>query len=411
MSGGAFSNAAMSGRNGGASLDSERSNYVRKIRRKRRVKWALCYVGPDGRRHSETTEAPTREAAKLLLAKKVRDLIEQKVSGLATQPALTFEEFAKKYLAHQASAVEKRSYERNEAMIHNQFLPAFGKRKLADIRPRDIQEYLNERAQTVYKRMNGTTKKIAPATVDREYQTLKGMFSRAIDWDCALVNPVKKVKLRKYEWRKQRILALDEQERLFGAFQLNDRRKYLADIVTVALHTGMREDEILRLPWADVDFSTKKIIVRSTNENPNKGKRTRPIDMSGKVQAVMARLYMAALKACKGDPLAVQKRYVFVNPRTGTRYKDTKIGWYASLKDAKIAGLRFHDLRHSFATRAVQGGCKLPALQQVLGHRDITTTMRYVHMLGVDLNDVVDCVESFESKQGGVTPKMEAALG
>ncbi len=102
-----------------------------------------------------------------------------------------------------------------------------------------------------------------------------------------------------------------------------------------------------------------------------------------------------------------------MNPRTGTRYVDTKLGWYASLRDAAILIFRFHDLRNPFATRAIQGGCKLPALQLVLGHRDVSTTMRYVHMLGVDLNEVIHCMESFESRNGGggMNPNMEAALG
>lgn len=380
-------------------MDSHRSNYVRKVRRRGRTKWALSYIGADGRRHQEVTEAPTREAAKLLLAKVVRDVIERKVAGTEPRPRIAFSEFARKYLDHQQATVEPASYERDRAVMDS-LLPLLGRRMLDEIQTRDLQEYVNRRANTVYTFKDGRTRKIAPGTVQRELIVISGIFSRAIDWEYLTVNPAKKVKIRKYEWRKQRILQLDEEDRLFTAFRRPDRprRLYLVEIVIVALHTGMREDEILRLVWEDIDLSGRKITVRSRNENPTKGKRTRVIGMSRKVAEILAVLHEAAIAATDNDPVELRKRYVFINPRTRTRYVDTKTGWYASLKDARIEGLRFHDLRHTFATRAVLGGCKLPALQQVLGHRDITTTMRYVHMLGLDLNDVIESMESFESE-------------
>ena len=388
-------------------MESARCNYVRKVRWSGGTRWAFSYIGPDGRRHQETTRASSHRAAERLLDQKLRELDRQREVGI--QP-ITFSEFSKKYLLHQKSAIEPSSYERVRGIIEGQLVPVFGKRRLSDIRLRDVQEYVNKRAQTVYRRQSGIEKKIAPSTVERELETLSGIFSRAMDWDYLLANPTRKVKLRKYEWRKQRILDRPEEKRLFGAFEMGDRRRYLAGIVTVALHTGMREDAILRLRWADIDFGGKTVTVRSTNERPTKGKRTRAIAMSRKVEKILADLHMEALKETQGTPITIRERYLFVNPWTGTRYVATNVAWHAALKDAGITGLRFHDLRHTFATRAIQGGCKLPALQQVLGHRDITTTMRYVHMLGVDHSGVIGCVESFEKKGGGLSASVEAGL-
>ncbi len=237
------------------------------------------------------------------------------------------------------------------------------------------------------------------------------MFTLAVEWDYVLANPAKKVRFRKYEWRKQRILSLEEQERLFEAFTINERRNYLADVVTTALYTGMREGEILRLTWADVDRVGGVITVKSTNDNPTKGKRTRPIKMTAAVQGALAKLYMRALAAADGVASDVQGRYVFSNPRTGTRYVDTKLGWKACLKDAGILGFRFHDLRHTFATRAIRGGADVVKLQQVLGHKDVTTTMRYVHLSGLDAGTVMDCVEGFEAKQRKPEAEKDVAEG
>ncbi|MBI2899136.1 MAG: site-specific integrase [Planctomycetes bacterium] len=216
--------------------------------------------------------------------------------------------------------------------------------------------------------------------------------------------------LSAYESRRQRILEPEEEARLFTALR-RFRRGYLADIVTLALQTGMREGEILRLKWMDVNLGNKTIIVRSTNENPNKGKRTRPVPISSKLSPVLARLYMEALRATKGDPIALQERFVFANPETGTRYMDTKLAWYAALKDARIAGLRFHDLRHTFATRALRGGAKESELQQVLGHREITTTMRYVQLDGRNSVNVIRSLEAYEKDAEGGKGEDQTASG
>lgn len=376
-------------------MDSRRSSYVKKVRRKGgRIRWALSYIGPDGRRHQEMSLALTRHAARQLLYRKLTEVDRQRELGVQ---AITFAEFCRKYLAHQRSVVEPRSYERVESIVEKRLKPHFGKRLLSEIHARDIQEYLNERALAVYRRKDGTEKRIAPATVHRELQTLSGVFSRALDWDYVLRNPVRKVKIRKYESRRQRILEPEEEARLFTALR-RFQRGYLADIVTLALQTGMREDEILRLKWMDVNLGNRTIIVRSTNENPNKGKRTRPVPISSKLSPILARLYMEALRATKGDPIALQDRYVFTNPETGKRYMDTKLAWYAALKDARIARLRFHDLRHTFATRALRGGAKESELQQVLGHSEITTTMRYVQMDGRNAVNVIKSLEAYEQE-------------
>lgn len=389
-------------------MESMRCNYVRKLRRRGRTKWALCYVAPDGRRHQEMTEASTREAAKLLLRKRVDELVRQKALGLPMVTGITFLEFAKKYLAHKLSALENSSYLRVKGSTEGFLVPRFGKMKLAEIRPRDIQEFVDERAQATIGK-GKKARKIAPATVHRDLQTLKGIFSLAVDWDYVLANPARKIRFRKYEWRKQHILSLEEQKRLFESFQVSERRQYLAGIVTVALYTGMREDEILRLKWSDVDRSVGEITVRSTNLNPTKGKTTRGIPMTAKVQATLAKLYMQALAEADGIASAIQDHFVFSNPRTRTRYVDTKLGWKASLKDAAIVNFRFHDLRHSFATRAIQGGCDVTKLQKILGHKDVTTTMRYVQLAALDASSVMDAVDAFEAKQQKLAEVREAA--
>ena len=96
--------------------------------------------------------------------------------------------------------------------------------------------------------------------------------------------------------------------------------------------------------------------------------------------------------------------YLFTNPRTGTRYKDVKKAYKDLLKDAGIADLWFHDLRHSFATAVGNDpGVSLPALAATLGHKDVKTTMIYIHATDEGKRRVVQAAERFRQprSQGG----------
>jgi len=70
--------------------------------------------------------------------------------------------------------------------------------------------------------------------------------------------------------------------------------------------------------------------------------------------------------------------YVFING-DGLPYRDIKTGWWNAVKKAGLRGLRFHDLRHTFASRLVMAGIDLVTVKELLGHKDIKMTMRYSH--------------------------------
>jgi len=71
--------------------------------------------------------------------------------------------------------------------------------------------------------------------------------------------------------------------------------------------------------------------------------------------------------------------FLFTNPKTGTRYTTIKTAWRTACRNAGLSNLRFHDLRHTFGTRAADAGVPLPAIRDVMGHRSIQTTERYAH--------------------------------
>lgn len=361
--------------------------------------WYCAYRDEDGKLCRRATGAPTKSLARRILEKHERDVVEKKWVGAKTYPDISFRQFAARFLRHSRATNGQSTSHRDRTIVDN-LLDTFGDRMLRLIKRRDIQDYLDRRASTVYHRKNGTDKRIAPQTVDRERIGLMAMFSYAINQEYLpeTEHPVRKVKIPKGETKKQRELTPDEEGRLLTECRKpeNPRLAYLESIILTALGTGMREGELLSLKWRNVDLTERRFVdgsrshgritVESTNDNPNKDRETRSVPVTKDLRVVLTVLHELAIKKAEEEKKIeveaseIHEHYVFTNPRTGTRWVDTKLAWYSALRKAKITGFRFHDLRHTFATRARRSGMPLEVLQLILGHSDVTTTMRYAHV-------------------------------
>jgi integrase len=130
----------------------------------------------------------------------------------------------------------------------------------------------------------------------------------------------------------------------------------------------MRKSEILTLKWESIDLESNLIIIDQTN---TKSKKTRRIP----INSVLRRLLLEQkLKSAGSD-------YVFLSPKGGPYKKEDSLkqAFSGALTRAGITGLRFHDLRHTAATRMIEGGASVVAVSKILGHADLKTTMRYAH--------------------------------
>lgn len=174
---------------------------------------------------------------------------------------------------------------------------------------------------------------------------------------------VKKLKTKNF---KIRFLSKDEEIRLFEKIEAEEKYHYLKPIILCSLLTGMRRGEILNLKWSNIDFYTQHIELLET-----KSGKARKIPISKKL--------MSELIQIKEDTEYLKSEYVFTNPATGNKYFDIKKGFNKVLEKAEIKDFRFHDLRHTAATRMTEVGIDLAVVQEILGHSDIKTTMRYAH--------------------------------
>lgn len=286
---------------------------------------------------------------------------------------VTFKEFAETvYLPW--SKENRKSWKSDKARL----IPLtafFGKYKLSEVSQILIEKYksIRRKAETERKQI------ISIASVNRELQLLHRIFEMARGNGLVEKNPRDGVRLIDGENPRYRWLKPDEQEELLK--QLTGKRAHLLDIIQLGLALGLRKTNLLALTPQQVDFH--RGIVTATNTKTGKDYS---VPMNQTAREILERLVAQA----KGNSWA----YLFMNPKTGTHIKDCKKGFRAALKDAGITDFRFHDIRHTFGTRAADAGAPLTAIRDTLGHASIETTNRYAHATEEGRRRVVEAQEA-----------------
>ena len=185
---------------------------------------------------------------------------------------------------------------------------------------------------------------------------------------------------------KERVreLTADEQIRLF-----QNLRPDFHNYCKFALMTGARLETIVSLKWSDVDLDARNIVFRL------KGDDQMVFPINGEL--------MALLGALPRSNLLAYRKYVFtyINQKTLERQRIGQGGgFHASFRrgvtEADIEDFRFHDFRHTFATRMLRKTGNLKLVSRLLGHKSLETTMRYAHCLDEDLRNALNDFNVFE---------------
>jgi site-specific recombinase XerD len=236
---------------------------------------------------------------------------------------------------------------------------------VAELTPGRLESTLNELS---YRR------KWSPATFNRHRSTLSAMFQCAIHNGKAENNPARSVAHRQENNQRVRYLTAEEETRLM--MMIRARWPEREQEIVVALHSGMRRSEQFQtcqvpdggLKWEHINF--KSGVLRLPR---SKSGKARPIPINSVLRQTL---------------LAIQRTtspYVF----DGTDPNK----WF--VKACQLAGVNdfhWHDFRHTFASRLVMAGVPIRTVAELLGHSEITTTMRYAHLAPGHLADAVECL-------------------
>lgn len=270
----------------------------------------------------------------------------------------------------------------------------FDRTRLRSITWGDVEQFRRQRLNTPTWRGDDR----AIATVNRELSVLRRVFNIAKAEGWIDRNPFETGKPLieiAHEVKRERVLTGEEEFRLLAECEGDWRRSHLRPIVVCALDTGMRLGEILTLTVGDVDLSARLISIRSTH---TKTQQSRAVPIT--------RRLLAELQAMTSNLDADERVFGIVS--------NVKKSFTAACRRAKIEGLRFHDLRHTAATRWIQAGMPITTVSRLLGHADIKTTYRYVNPTPQMLTDALAFFDSHEQphigRNAGKTAKPKGAI-
>jgi len=222
---------------------------------------------------------------------------------------------------------------------------------LRQVLPGDVERY---KAQRV--------KDVAPATANRELAFLKRVLNVAIADGKADTNPVRVAGLFKENNQRRRYLTDEEEGRLREAIGESEWPK-----VAFALLTGFRQGNQLRLRWTDVNFDVGVVWASKP-----KGKKDYCVPMNDELRAILGSL-----------PSRLRSEWVFPSETRATpidaRNYMNRV-FTPALERAGIGSFRWHDLRHTFASRLVMKGVDLNTVRELMGHKSISMTQRYAHL-------------------------------
>lgn len=238
------------------------------------------------------------------------------------------------------------------AMFERYILPVLGKQNLRAITKADISR--------LHSKLNAK-----PYQANRVLSALSGLFGRAEEWGHREegTNPCRKIR-RYQEPPRERFLTQAERKRLAVVLDLHGKRSPVAvSFFRLAMLTGCRKNELLQLAWAEVDLDNKCIVLLDSKT----GKRT--VFLSSEAVQILQDMARE-----KGNP------YVFPGAKQGSHLVNANKLWLKIREEADLDGVRIHDLRHTFASMAIEAGLGLPVIGRLLGHSNASTTQRYAHL-------------------------------
>ena len=233
--------------------------------------------------------------------------------------------------------------------------PRIGKRKVRDIKRSDIAELHHALRETPYQ-------------ANRTLGVLSKMFSLAEMWGMRPdgSNPCLHIKRYKEE-KRERFLSAEEFARLGKVLDetLRDGSETRSAVVAIRLLmlTGCRLSEIQKLRWEHVDLEAGELLLPDTKT----GGRAVPLAPS-------------AVRLLESLPRHDDNPWVIAGRKPGSHLTDLQHPWRRIREKAELDDVRIHDLRHSFASRALALGEGLPMIGKLLGQTQVQTTARYAHL-------------------------------
>lgn len=331
----------------------------------------------DGKQHYHSVYGKTYAEVK---AKKEEYLyLCRNATAPTEQRSATFSWAAEHWLKTIGSTVKESTYTRYYRNVHSYLMPHFSKYSISKLDSEAVNRFKDELLTSGGKRGNGLSEK----TVTDILSVLKLILIHAAEEGCSTMNVglIRNPRRKKHEIKTVPSAKLDRLEDIL----LNSNDNISLGIL-LTLHTGIRNGELCGLRWEDFHFNSKTVRIRRTVEriadlDPLTSAKTKVIVSEPKTEAShreipLPRVLCKYLKSRCGAP----NTYILTGTDKPCEPHTLYVRYERFLRRYGFDSYTFHALRHTFATRGIESGFDVKSLSEILGHSDITTTLRcYVH--------------------------------
>ena len=247
----------------------------------------------------------------------------------------------------------------------------FGDTNISEITLGAVQEFMDERLS-----------KVSLATVQKDVSTLRAILNKAHREELSATPP----RFPKFKALKprDRWLTNEEEERLVAG-----AADHLVPLIRFAVDTGGRRAELLGLDWRQVDLARKRVVFLNTKNGED-----RTVRLCDRACAVLA-----SLGPKEAGPVFKYK---------GKAIRSVRTSFIAARKAAGLDDVRFHDLRHTFASRLVQAGVPLYDVGQLMGHKSLEMVRRYAHLAPDYQERAIQALNQFGHKMGTAPSRLVA---
>lgn len=331
--------------------------------RKKNGKWTVFWTDGAGRRRSKVVSTKKSEA-EAFLARKVAEKQKGLIEGYRAAP---FADVAAEYMQIATIKNKPSTMQNYSRILRLRILPAFGEMVAGEISSRHVDEYIAKRIR------DGAS----AGGVRNEVALLSAVMGYAQRRGYSLENPVRGATLPKIKKAEVCFLSADQARTLIEATPPDFKC-----LIATALLTGMRAGELAALMWHDIDYDKHVIHVqrsawRKTLTTPKTGNSYRSIDIPPTLERMLEEWSASPLRAQTTDLVFSDARGDILNmDNVKARVLNP------ALERAGLPKMRFHDLRHTYASILIANGEPLKYIQAMMGHGSIAITAdTYGHLL------------------------------
>lgn len=314
-------------------------------------------------------------------AKAKLDKLRGEVLTPSARCSLLFNDIMKLWLESRRSRIKDSSYASYRNKLEKQIFPYFTGQKYSYVRLEIVESFIAD--------------KLAEGLSAKYVSDMVVMIKSAAKWaeiNHNYANLVRNAEAPKAKTKETAVFSVEEQRRLLSA--IDRTRSQTACGVLLTIFTGLRIGELCALKWSDINLETKNLHINKTiqrmtvygSQSKTEVRITAPKSATSVRDIPLPDFLVKMLSAYKGksDDYVVSGNGQYVEPRCFTnRYKSL-------LKKANVPSLKFHSLRHTFATNALQQNFDVKTLSEILGHANASITMRvYVHS---SMERKIDCM-------------------